>query len=119
MSDKNNLFLNHILDSCAHIIEFTKNVDFEIFKKTRLIQSAVIRELEIIGEATKNLTDDLKKTFKSIPWLKIAGMRDKLIHGYFMVDLKEIWNTAKKDISTLKNSIEIIIRKKDKDKNND
>jgi len=119
MSDRNNLFLNHILDSCANIIEFTKNIDFETFKKTRLIQSAVIRELEIIGEATKNLTDDLRKTFKSIPWLKIAGMRDKLIHGYFIVDLKEIWNTAKKDISTLKNSIEQIMRKKDKDKNND
>ncbi len=119
MSDKNNLFLNHILDSCTHIIEFTTNVDFETFKKTRLIQSAVIRELEIIGEATKNITDDLRKTFKIIPWLKIAGMRDKLIHGYFIVDLKEIWNTAKKDISTLKNSIEQIIRKKDKDRNND
>jgi len=119
MSDKNNLFLNHILDSCAHIIEFTKNVDFETFKKTRLIQSAVIRELEIIGEATKNLTDDLRKTFKGIPWLKIAGMRDKLIHGYFIVDLKELWNTVKKDISTLKNSIEKIIRQKDKDRNND
>ena len=119
MSDKNNLFLNHILDSCAHIIEFTKNVDFETFKKTRLIQSAVIRELEIIGEATKSLTDDLRKTFRSIPWLKIAGMRDKLIHGYFIVDLKEIWNTVKKDISTLKNSIEKIIRQKDKDRNND
>ena len=119
MSDKNNLFLNHILDSCAHIIDFTKNIDFATFKKSRLIQSAVIRELEIIGEATKNLTDNLRKTFKSIPWIKIAGMRDKLTHGYFTVDLKEIWNTAKKDISTLKNNIEEILRINDKERIND
>ncbi len=119
MNDKNYLFLSHILDSCVHIIEFTKNVDFETFKRTRLIQSAVIRELGIIGEATKNLADDIKKTFISIPWIKIAGMRDKLIHGYFTVDLKEVWNTAKKDIFTLKMSVEKILSVKDKDENND
>lgn len=119
MNDKNNLFLNHILDSCVHIIEFTTNVDFETFKKTRLIQSAVIRELGIIGEATKNLADDIRKTFKSIPWIKIAGMRDKLIHGYFTVDLKEVWNTAKRDINSLKMSVEKILSKKDKNENND
>ena len=119
MNNKNYLFLSHILDSCGHIIEFTKNIDFETFKKTRLIQSAVIRELEIIGEATKNLADDIRKTFKSIPWMKIAGMRDKLIHGYFTLDLKEVWNTAKKDISTLKMDVEKILSKEDQDENND
>ncbi len=119
MNNKNYLFLSHILDSCVHIIEFTKNIDFETFKKTRLIQSAVIRELGIIGEATKNLVDDIRKTFKNIPWINIAGMRDKLIHGYFTVDLKEVWNTAKKDIYTLKISVEKILSNKDEDENND
>lgn len=119
MNNKNYLFLSHILDSCVHIIEFTKNIDFETFKKTRLIQSAVIRELGIIGEATKNLVDDIRKTFKNIPWIKIAGMRDKLIHGYFTVDLKEVWNTAKKDIYTLKIGVEKILSNKDEDENND
>lgn len=118
MNDKNYLFLSHILDSCVHIIEFTKNIDFETFKKTRMIQSAVIRELEIIGEATKSLADDIRKTFKSIPWMKIAGMRDKLIHGYFTVDLKEVWNTAKKDISTLKMDVKKILSKRDQYENN-
>jgi len=115
MNGKNNLFLSNILDSCIHIIEFTKDIDFKTFIKKRLIQSAVIRELEIIGEATKNLSDDIKKNFKNIPWIKLAGMRDKLIHGYFTVDLKEVWNTAKKDISILKIGIEKIFSKKDKD----
>ena len=74
-----------------------------------MIQSAVIRELEIIGEATKNLSDDIKKSLKDIPWKKVAGMRDILSHMYFTVDLKEVWNASKKDIQILKKSIEKII----------
>jgi len=109
MNDKSNLFLSHILDSCKYIIEFTKDIDFKTFTNKRLIQSAVIRELEIIGEATKNLSDDIKKHSKEIPWRNIAGMRDKLSHRYFTVDLKEVWNTSKKDIQILKKSIEKII----------
>ena len=109
MNDKNNLFLSHILDSCKNIIEFTKDIDFKTFKNKRLIQSAVIRELEIIGEATKNISDDIRKHSKNIPWTELAGMRDKLIHRYFTVDLEEVWNTSKRDIQILKKSIEKII----------
>jgi len=108
MNNKSNLYLDHILDSCRNIIEFTKDIDFQTFINKRIIQSAVIRELEIIGEATKNLPDDIRKHSKDIPWKKLAGMRDKLIHGYFTVDLKEVWNTVKNDISILKSGIERI-----------
>jgi len=111
MNDKSNLYLGHILDSCSNIIEFTNDIDFQTFINKRLIQSAVIRELEIIGEATKNLSDDIRNHSKEIPWKKLAGMRDKLIHGYFTVDLKEVWNTVKKDISILKIGIEKILTK--------
>lgn len=111
MNDKNYLFLNHILDSCKNIIEFTRDIDFQTFINKRLIQSAVIRELEIIGKATKNLSEDIRKDFKEIPWKKLTGMRDILIHGYFTVDLKEVWNTVKKDISKLKKGIEKILTK--------
>ena len=112
MNDKSNLYLSHLLDSCRNIIEFTKDIDFKTFKNKRLIQSAVIRELEIIGEATKNLSSDIINHSKEIPWNKLAGMRDKLIHGYFTVDLKEVWITAKKDITILKKSIEKILAKR-------
>ena len=108
MNDKSNLYLGHILDSCSNIIEFTNDIDFQTFINKRLIQSAVIRELEIIGEATKNIPDDIRKLSKDIPWKKLTGMRDKLIHGYFTVDLKEVWNTVKNDISILKRGIEKI-----------
>ena len=111
MSDKNNFFLKHILDSCKNIIEFTSDIDFQIFIKKRVIQSAVIRELEIIGEATKNLPADIRNHSKDIPWKSLAGMRDKLIHGYFTVDLKEVCNTVKNDISVLKKEIEKILLK--------
>ena len=80
MNDKTNLFLSHILDSCKNIIKFIKDIDFKIFINKHLIQSAVIRELEIIGEATKNISVDIRKHSKDIPWKKLAGMRDKLIH---------------------------------------
>jgi len=111
MNDKSHLYLSHILDSCRNILEFTETIDFKTFTNKRLIQSAVIRELEIIGEATKNLSDDIRIHSKEIPWRKLAGMRDKLIHGYFTVDLKEVWNTITKDIAILKKGIEKIITK--------
>ena len=91
-------------------MEFIKDIDFETFNKSRLIQSAVIRELGIIGEATKNLTEKIRNKFKNIPWKEIAGMRDKLTHRYFTVDLKEVWNTCKKDIPVLKKEIQDIIK---------
>ncbi len=108
MNDKSNLYLSHIFDSCSNILEFTNDIDFQTFINKRLIQSAVIRELEIIGEATKNLPDDIRKHSKDIPWKKLTGMRDKLIHGYFTVDLKEVWNTVRNDIPILKRGIEKI-----------
>ena len=111
MNEKNYLFLNHILDSCKNIIEFTRDIDYHTFIKKRLLQSAVIRELEIIGEAAKNISDDIIKDFKEIPWKKLTGMRDILIHGYFTVDLKEVWNTVKKDIYKFKKEIEKILTK--------
>ena len=113
MTKGNFFFLNHILESCNYILDFIKDVEFEHFEETRLIQSAVIRELGIIGEATKNLTDEIRNKYKEIPWKLIAGMKDVLTHGYFSVDIKEVWNTAKIDIIPLKNKVEEILRNKE------
>lgn len=71
-----------------------------------MIHDAVIRQLEIIGEATKNLSEDLIKEHKVIPWKEIAGMRDKLIHQYFGVDFDLVWKTLKTDIPTLQQYIQ-------------
>jgi uncharacterized protein with HEPN domain len=79
-------YLLHIQDSINQILEYTREGK-ELFFSSRLIQDAVIRNLEIIGEATKQLTLEVKAKQPSIPWKQIAGMRDMLIHDYFGVDL--------------------------------
>jgi uncharacterized protein with HEPN domain len=102
------VFLNHILDAINQIEEYIEYLTYEEFLEKRLVQDAVIRQLEIIGEATKNLSSNATENYPQIPWKEIAGMRDKLIHVYFGVDLEEVWNTAKRDIPELKTIIETI-----------
>jgi len=78
------------------------------FLETNMIQAAVIREIEIIGEAAKNLSSKFIETYKNIPWKQIVGMRDKLIHGYFGVDLESVWKTVKEDLQYLRKEIKKI-----------
>lgn len=81
------------------------------FNLKDMIQDAVIRRIEIIGEAAKNVSIDFREKYPDIVWKKIAGMRDKLIHGYFIVDVERVWNVIVKDIPALKKQIEDIIHK--------
>ncbi len=74
-----------------------------------LAQAGVIREIEIIGEATKRLTEEFKGKYPNIPWKKMAGMRDKLIHDYFGVDVDAVWDTVKQDIPVLEVEVREII----------
>lgn len=103
------VFLDHILDSIDQIGEYIAGLTFEEFLETRLVQDAVIRQLEIIGEATKNLSSDTTEKYPHIPWKAIAGMRDKLIHVYFGVDLEEVWNTVVRDVPDLKAVVELLM----------
>ena len=79
-----------------------------------LIQDGVIRQIEIIGEATKKLSDESREKYPHIPWKDIAGMRNKLIHGYFGVDLGAVWDTVEDGIPLLKSEIERIIEMEEK-----
>lgn len=97
------VFLRHILDAINKIQEYTKGMDYEDFRASSLVQDGVIRQLEIIGEATKNLSQEIREKHPYIPWKDMAGMRDKLIHQYFGVDIAGVWDTAEQDIPTLKN----------------
>jgi uncharacterized protein with HEPN domain len=78
---------------------FVENMDYDIFVKDTKTTYAVIRALEIIGEATKKLPSSIKVDYSQIPWKKMAGMRDKVIHEYFGVDLKRVWNTINDDLA--------------------
>ena len=103
---KNDLFyIEHILKSISKIEDYISNVNFEKFQEKSIVHDAVIRQLEIIGEATKNLSEDFTKKHNSIPWRYMAGMRDKLIHQYFGVDFNLIWNTLETDIPVLQKYI--------------
>lgn len=108
------IFITHILDSIYAIETFSKGMSEEKLKKDRLKQSAIIREIEIIGEAAKNLPDSFKEKYPETEWKKIAGMRDKLIHHYFGVDIKIIWEVVKFDLPILKEQIKTMLSKEKK-----
>ncbi len=105
------IFLKHILDSINQIEEYLNGVEFQDFIINKLIQDGVIRQLEIIGEATKRLSPELREKYSNIPWEDIAGMRDKLIHHYFGVDLDAVWDTVAKDLPDLKENVKKILEK--------
>jgi uncharacterized protein with HEPN domain len=85
------VFIEHILLCIDKIQEYTKSLTAQDFNNTELIQDAVIRNIEIIGEATKKISNDLKSQYPEIPWKEMSGMRDKLIHDYFGVDVDVVW----------------------------
>ncbi len=95
-------FVQDILDSINDIGSFIEGMDFEDFIKDKKTIYSVIRAIEIIGEATKNVPEHMKKKYPEVPWKKMAGMRDSLVHEYFGVDLEILWGTAKEDVPQLK-----------------
>jgi uncharacterized protein with HEPN domain len=99
------LYIDHILDSIEKIESYTKDLTKREFSKNDLVQDAVIRNFEIIGEASKRISKNLKQTYPEISWKDISGMRDKLIHDYMGVDVEVIWTTIKKDLPILKNKM--------------
>jgi uncharacterized protein with HEPN domain len=105
------LFLIHVSTSIDKVETFLRGVTREKFFKDELRKSAVTRELEVIGEAVKNLPMDFYVKYPHVEWKDIAGTRDKIVHHYFGVDFDIIWNIAKKDLPLLKKDILEIIEK--------
>lgn len=99
------IFIEHILECIERIEEYVKSVTKDEFLRSTLPQDAVIRRIEIIGEAAKNLPAVIKEKYPDIAWKDIAGMRDVLIHGYFGVDLELTWKVVKENIPDLKGKI--------------
>lgn len=104
-------YLKHIHDAIVQIDAYLSGMSESEFYDDSRTQDAVIRQLEIIGEATKRISEETRSQRPEIPWGDIAGMRNKLIHDYFEVDLRRVWNTAKRDLPPLKAAISELLGK--------
>ena len=103
------LYFNDILAAMIAAQDFINGMDFNDFLEDDKTNSAVIRKLEIIGEATKHIPDSIRQEYTQVPWRQIAGMRDKLIHDYFGVDYTLVWVTIKDLIPPLQPIIQQIL----------
>jgi uncharacterized protein with HEPN domain len=110
MAHDETVYLRHILDAITRIEEYLRDVGEETFYEQYLIQDGVIRQLEIIGEAVRHVSEALRQEYPNIPWQDIAGTRDKLIHDYFGVDLEKVWLMVCEDIPVLKAQVQKILR---------
>jgi uncharacterized protein with HEPN domain len=109
MPRDDSVYLQHILDAISKVETYLEGIDRRTFSERSLIQDGVIRQIEFIGEAVRRLSHDLRDQYPKIPWQDIAGMRDKLIHDYFGVDLETVWLTALDDLPVLKAQVARIL----------
>ena len=104
------VYISDMLSYCKSAISFMVGINYSTFAKDEKTIFAVIRAIEVIGEASKKVPKRIKENYSDIPWREIAGMRDKLIHEYFGIDSKVVWNTIKHDLPKLKSQLELIIK---------
>jgi uncharacterized protein with HEPN domain len=106
MSERNwNLFLEDIIESIELIEKYVQNMDYTNFTKDRKTIDAVVRNFEIIGEASRNIPEDIKEKYPKIDWIGLAGLRNRVIHEYFGISLQIIWTIIKEDLLKLKGQL--------------
>lgn len=105
------LYLNDIKQCIQKIQQYTKDLSFEEFQKNEMIVDAVVRNIEIIGEASNQIPKDVREKHTDIPWKDIIGMRHKIIHDYFGINHERVWNTIFDKLPTLLEKIEEIAKK--------
>lgn len=101
--------LSDVSNAIRDIDVFVKDMDFKSFTKNREKVYAVVYCLQVIGEAVKSVPEEIREEYQEIPWRKIAAMRDRLIHGYFAVDFERVWETIKRDLPPLKETVTKIL----------
>jgi uncharacterized protein with HEPN domain len=102
---RDDLYLNDIVEAADHIATFLGQTDFEGFRQSELIRSAVVQKLAIIGEAAKRVSDELTGRFPQIPWPQIVAFRNILIHAYFGIDWAEVWKATQVDCPALRREV--------------
>ena len=101
-------YIRDLIEACEDILSFTKGMSYSDFVADKKTVNAVIRSLEVIGEATKKLPVSLRDNYADVPWKQMAGMRDKLIHEYFGIDIQMVWQVIEKHIPDVLASIKEI-----------
>lgn len=102
-------YLAHIRDAIETIAEYIQGVDYEQFSTNKMMIDAVVRELEIIGEASNNLTEEFRQKYPDMSWRRMKDMRNFLIHEYFGVNAKVVWETCQNDIQALRHFVETVL----------
>ncbi|HUV79902.1 MAG TPA: DUF86 domain-containing protein [Candidatus Bathyarchaeia archaeon] len=102
-------YIQDILEALGEVDDFTTGMQFEDFVKDKKTINAVVRSLEVIGEATKKIPDGFREKYSKIPWKRMAGMRDKLIHEYFGIDLEIVWEVINNDLPPIKPLIQKVL----------
>lgn len=110
------LFVIDILDAIYKIDEFIGNMDYGEFIQDDKTSTAVVKKIEIIGEAIKNIPKDVKVEYKTIPWKDIVGMRNKITHNYFKIDYEIVWNVVKEKLPALKMQVEWVLKEMEEKK---
>jgi len=104
-------FLIDMLIACEKIMKYTKNLSYEDFCRNEMVIDAVVRNIEILGEASKSISEELKKKYPEVEWREISRTRDKIIHFYFGVDLSIIWDIITVDIPSLREKLKRITKR--------
>ncbi len=102
------VILADILESINKIENYVEGVTYQQFIQDDKTKDAVVRNLEIIGESANQIPKNIRQKFSDVPWFQIIGLRNKMIHGYFVVDYRIVWEIVKKDIPSLRRKIELI-----------
>ncbi|MBI5078684.1 DUF86 domain-containing protein [Candidatus Saganbacteria bacterium] len=103
-------YIQDIIEAIGNVQDFTKDLTYESFREDQKANFAVVRALEVIGEAAKNIPASLREKYPDIPWKQMTGMRDKLIHEYFGVRYEVVWDTIKIEIPELKPKFEKMLK---------
>lgn len=108
-------YLRDMLDAADKAERFLADVTEEQFRANDEKVFAVVRALEIVGEAARAIPEEVRARYPSVPWREVAGMRDKLVHAYFVVDIKRVWETVKRDLPALRETVSRMLAEAEED----